>query len=107
MYIVVFVTVPSDNDAEEIANELIDSKLAACVNIISNIKSFFTWNGKKEVITESLLVVKTEKEYFKRLQDKVKQLHSYDTPEIISMQISEGNQGYLDWISKTLSGSNP
>ena len=105
-YIVVFITVPSHQDAERIANELVDSKLAACVNIIQGVRSVFMWNGKKESVDECLLLVKTKENYFSRLKDKVKQLHSYDTPEIISIQISEGNQDYLDWIDKSVPGCN-
>ena len=105
-YIIVFITVPSHQDAVKIADKLVDSKLAACVNIIQGVRSVFMWNGKKESIDECLLLVKTKEDYFNRLKDKVKQLHSYDTPEIISIQISEGNQDYLDWIDKSVPGNN-
>ncbi len=102
MYIMVFITVSSEEDAERIANELVDSKLAACVNIIPGIKSIFIWKGKKEVSGEHLLIAKTRRSHFKKLKDMVKKLHNYDTPEIISITISEGSQDYLDWIGRTV-----
>jgi len=102
MHIMVFVTVSSEEDAERIANELVGSKLAACVNIIPGVKSVFMWKGKKEVSGEYLLIAKTKKSHFKKLEDMVKELHSYDTPEIISITISEGSRDYLDWIDRTV-----
>lgn len=102
VYIIVIVTVSSAKAAEKIANELVSSKLAACVNIIPGIRSIFMWNGKKESVKECLLMVKTKKSHFKKLKDKVKRLHSYDIPEIIGITISEGSQDYLDWIGATV-----
>jgi len=101
-YIVVFVTASSQEEAEKIADGLVDSKLAACVNIIPNIKSIFMWQGKKDTASECLLIVKTKQACFGRLKKKVRELHSYDTPEIIAMPISEGDKDYLNWIEDTV-----
>jgi periplasmic divalent cation tolerance protein len=99
-YIVVFVTASSAKEAEKIASGIISAKLAACVNIVPNVKSIFTWKGKKESCKEALLIIKTKKDKFARLKEKVKKLHSYDTPEIISIPIQDGYKPYLDWIDE-------
>jgi len=102
-YIVVLVTAPSKEEAEKIADIIIDSKLAACVNISSDIKSIYLWQGKKETSKESLLIIKTTKELFCKLKDVIKKVHSYDTPEIIALPIIEGDKDYLNWIDNSVS----
>lgn len=97
-YIVVFITASSKKEAMKIANGLVDKKLAACVNIVPNIKSIYTWKGKKEKASEVLLIVKSKREKFKNIVKKVKALHSYSVPEIISIPINNGNKDYLNWI---------
>jgi periplasmic divalent cation tolerance protein len=98
-YIVVFITTSSQAEAERIADSLIGSKLAACVNIIPKIKSIYTWKGKKETSKESLMIIKTRQNLFKKLKEAVKKLHSYEVCEIISLPIEEGNEDYLKWIN--------
>lgn len=97
-YIIVFITASSKKEAMKIANGLVDKKLAACVNIVPNIKSIYTWKGKKEKASEVLLIVKSKREKFKNIVKKVKALHSYSVPEIISIPINNGNKDYLNWI---------
>jgi len=99
----VFITVPDKKEAENISAILIDSRIAACVNIIENIKSNFWWKGKKENIKECLLIVKTRKSFFKKIVKTVKSAHSYDVPEIIAIPIIAGYEPYLDWIEKSTS----
>jgi len=101
-YIVVFITASNNDEAKRIADGLVDSHLAACANIISGVESIFIWQGKKEDAKESLLIVKTKEKKFEELCKKVIELHSYDTPEIISMPISNGNKRYLDWIEEVV-----
>lgn len=101
-YSVVLITTSSQEEAERIANGLIDAEVAACVNIVPKIKSIFKWQGKKEEADESLLIVKTQQDRFRNLKETVKGLHSYDVPEIISISISDGNEDYLSWISEVL-----
>ena len=102
-YIIVLVTAPSREEAERIADIIIDSKLAACVNISSDIKSIYLWKGKKETSCESLLIIKTKKALFEKLKNAIKRVHSYDTPEIIALPIVEGDKEYLDWIDNSVS----
>lgn len=101
-YIIVFITASSQKEAERIANGLIDSRAAACVNIIPKIKSIFLWQGKKETAKEWLLIAKTRQTNFRRVKQIAKRLHSYEVPEIISVAITKGNKEYLNWISEVV-----
>jgi periplasmic divalent cation tolerance protein len=101
-YIIVFVTASLQKEAQKIADSLIKSKTAACVNIISNIESIYLWKGKKETARECLLIAKTKQTKFNELKNIVKRLHSYKVPEIIGMPVIEGNKDYLGWIEEVL-----
>ena len=100
MYIIIFITASSKKEAERIADSLVDKKLAACVNIVPNIKSIYTWRGKREKASEVLLIAKSKREKFKKIIKQVKSLHSYEVPEIICVPITGGSKSYLDWIKK-------
>jgi periplasmic divalent cation tolerance protein len=99
-YSVVFITASSNGEAENIAEKLVANKLAACVSIIPNIKSFYWWEDKLCKDEELLLVAKTKTSLFKELEKAVKELHSYDVPEIILLSIEDGANTYLDWIKQ-------
>ncbi len=101
-YIVVFITTSSFEEAEKISNYLVENKLAACVNIIKNVKSIFFWQGNKEDAEECLLIVKTKKDLFKNLAKEVKKFHNYTIPEIVALPIIDGNEDYLNWIEETV-----
>jgi len=96
--IVVFVTCGSEEEGLKIAIALVQEHLAACVNLISPIRSVYRWEGKIWDEKEWLLIIKTQKDRFGELEKKVKSLHSYSVPEIISLPIEEGSSDYLDWI---------
>ncbi len=100
--IVVLVTCGSEEEAIKIANALIEEHLAACVNLISPIRSIsiYRWEGKIWDEKEWLLIIKTQKQRFGELEKKVKSLHSYSVPEIISFPIIEGSSSYLNWIEE-------
>ncbi|MFC1594029.1 divalent-cation tolerance protein CutA [Candidatus Omnitrophota bacterium] len=98
MHIVVLVTAANKEEAQKISNGLIQEKLAACVNVIDGVNSIFWWEGKVDSAQETLLVIKTKQSLFEELEKKVKELHSYDCPEIIALSITAGNKAYLDWI---------
>lgn len=97
---VVFVTVPNEDEAVKIAKTLVEEKLAGCVNILRGIRSIYSWQGKIEDDSELLMVIKTKTTLFKELEKRVKELHSYTVPEIIGIEIKEGFKGYLDWLSE-------
>jgi len=97
-YIVVLVTCSSEEEALRIAHALVEGHLAACVNLVSPIRSIYRWEGKIWDEKEWLLIIKTQAKRFDRLKKRVKSLHSYDVPEIISLPIVEGSSSYLNWI---------
>ena len=96
--IVVFVACGSEEEALKIANALIEEHLAACTNLVSPIRSIYRWEGKIWDEKECLLIIKTQKQRFEELEKKVKSLHSYSVPEIISLPIVEGSSSYLNWL---------
>jgi periplasmic divalent cation tolerance protein len=98
--IVVLVMCGSEEEALKIANVLVEEHLAACVNVISPIRSIYRWEGKIWDEREWLLIIKTQKQIFGELEKKVKSLHSYSVPEIIGLPIIEGASSYLKWIEE-------
>ncbi len=96
--IVAIITASNENEAVIIAKALLENKLAGCVNIIKNIRSIYSWQGKIEDEPEVLMIAKTQKHLFDSLMKKVKELHSYTVPEIIALPIVEGSEDYLNWL---------
>ena len=96
----VLVTVGSEKEADKIAQTLVKEKLAACVNVIPQIKSYFNWRKKFYREKETLLLVKTKAVLFEKLKNRILEMHSYKTPEIILLPIEKGFKNYLDWIEK-------
>ncbi|MDP8263713.1 MAG: divalent-cation tolerance protein CutA [Candidatus Ancaeobacter aquaticus] len=101
-YVVVYVTVSSKKEGKIIAKALLEAKLAACVNIIDGVESFFWWEKKIDTAKESLLIIKTKKSIVPQLEKMVKKYHSYDVPEIIALPIVSGERKYLDWLEGSL-----
>lgn len=101
-YVVVLITTPSKEEAERIARDLLSKKLAACVNIVSDVKSLFWWEEKIDEANECLLVIKTRLDQMEELIESVKRIHSYTVPEIIVLPIITGNTRYLEWINQTI-----
>src|SRR3989338_8959778 len=98
MFVVALITCPNIKEAQNISRALVKARLAACVNIIGGIQSVFWWQKKIDTAKEILLIVKTKKSLFKKLALKVKSMHSYKVPEIISLPIIDGNKEYLGWL---------
>lgn len=101
MYQVIFCTCPSDNVAKLIATTLISEKLAACVNIIPKVTSVYQWNDQVMCDDEVKLVIKSTAKLFSLIELKINELHPYETPEIIAMNIQQGNKEYLQWIEES------
>jgi periplasmic divalent cation tolerance protein len=97
-FIVIFVTCGSEEEALKIAHSLVEERLAACVNLVSPVRSIYRWEGKIWDEKEWILFIKTQKERFEKLERKVKSLHSYSVPEIIGLPIVEGSSSYLQWL---------
>lgn len=100
-YGIVLVTAGSVQEAEAIANSLVNSQLAACVNLVP-IQSIYTWQGKLHQEQEWQLLIKTDLSQFQTIAAKIRELHSYELPEIIALPIVAGSQPYLNWISASV-----
>ena len=96
---IVLTTAGSQAEARKIAHALVDWRLAACVNIVPQIESVYRWQGNVESATEWLLLIKTQAELFERVRDAIKELHSYDLPECVLLEVAAGSNEYLDWIA--------
>jgi periplasmic divalent cation tolerance protein len=97
---IVFVTCGSEEEALNISRALVEEQLAACVNLISPVRSIYRWEGKIWDEKEWLLIIKTQRKRFDELEKKVKSLHSYSVPEIIALPITAGSSSYLDWLAE-------
>jgi periplasmic divalent cation tolerance protein len=102
--IIVLSTYPDKEKAEEAAKGIVEEELAACVSIIKIENSFYKWKGKLEAHGEYLLIIKTTKKAYTRLEMYIKEHHPYDVPEILFLKIGGGNKEYIQWMdSMTLS----
>jgi len=99
---IVLSTAGSQDEAGKLARHLVENQLAACVNIIPHIESIYRWQGKMESSTEWLLLIKTTQKKFPAVRDAIRQLHSYELPECISLAIGDGSAPYLDWIAQSV-----
>ena len=101
---IVLINAPPD-DAPRIARALVEQKLAACVNVIPGVKSFYFWDGALQEDGESTLVVKTTDMAIEELTAAVKKLHPYSVPEVIALPLSDaGNPEYLSWVKSSVRG---
>ena len=101
-YIMVYVTVGGQAEAGRIAAAVVGEKLAACANVIAPMRSLYWWEGKLEEAKEAVLLLKSELGLFEALRDRVRALHSYETPCIVALPILAGSQDYLDWLGGNL-----
>jgi periplasmic divalent cation tolerance protein len=97
-YVVVLTTLPGDADGHALARALVDERLAACVNLLAPMESLYRWEGKVERETERQIIIKTSRERVAALWDRVRELHPFEVPEFIVLQIADGNEAYLRWI---------
>ena len=98
MYLVVLITCPDLKEGKRIGEILIKERLAACVNILPDITSFFWWSGKIHESDEVLLLVKTKKKVLRKLIKRMKESHQYENPEVIALPIIGGSKDYTKWI---------
>ena len=102
-YVAVFITAPDEDTAADIAKVLVGGGLAACANIVRNVRSIYKWQGKMEDESEVLMIVKTSSDKFSALESKVREMHPYDVPEIVSVPITQGSDPYIEWLSNAVS----
>jgi periplasmic divalent cation tolerance protein len=102
-YMVVFVTTPNAQEAETIAQALVNDRLAACVNVLPACRSIYRWEGKLQHDDEALMVIKSRRDRFADLERRVVELHSYDVPEVIAVDLADISSGYLSFLRDSLS----
>ena len=103
--IVVFMTASSSEEAMRIADALVNQRLAACVQILPEMQSIYLWKGEVQAHKEVLLLAKTTRLNFAKLEKEVRAVHSYETPEILAVPVAECSEGYLKWLTSSCEGS--
>lgn len=101
-FVMVLSTCPTQESAERIAREVVAARLAACVNVIPGLRSYYEWKGQVEVSNEVLLVIKSRMELFEALQNAITSQHPYELPEVIAVPISTGFPPYLAWLAANM-----
>ena len=104
-FAIVLTTAGSDEEADRIAVTLVDRQLAACVNVVPQIVSHYRWQGVLRKDVERLLVVKTSVDRFAAVRDTIVELHSYNLPEVVMLDIADGDPHYLAWLGASLGES--
>jgi periplasmic divalent cation tolerance protein len=99
---IVLTTVSSKEEAERMARSLVESRLAACVNVMGGVHSTYRWQGAVESAEEVMLLIKTSVEKLDALEAAVRGMHSYDVPEFVVLQVQGGSQAYLRWLYESL-----
>jgi periplasmic divalent cation tolerance protein len=94
----VLTTAPSEEEAERIATALVEARLAACVQVVGPVISHYRWQGALEREREWQCLAKTTLSRFAEVEEKIRELHSYEEPEIIATEIVAGSSGYLSWL---------
>lgn len=102
-YVIVLTTLPADADGAAFARELVEERLAACVNLSAPMESIYRWEGTIETESERQLVIKTSRDRVVALWDRVRELHPYDMPEFLVTPIVDGNDAYLRWVAESTS----
>jgi periplasmic divalent cation tolerance protein len=98
-YLLVISTVSSKEEGSQIAQKIVEERLAACVNVSSAVQSFYWWENRISDDQEFILFIKTKTRLFSKLEERIKSLHTYEVPEIIALPIHAGSKDYLDWIT--------
>ena len=103
-YALVLTTYPDEAAAKQFAQQLVEQKLGACVNVMPEMTSIYEWDGKLEQGRECQLIIKTQHSKLQALSDYILENHPYELPEILEIPISSGLPAYLNWISESLKG---
>jgi periplasmic divalent cation tolerance protein len=100
--IVVFSACDSEEEAARLARHLVETHLAACVNIVPGARSFYRWKGAIEDTPEWLLIIKSRRDLFSALRAEIAKMHSYEVPEMLAIPVVEGAENYLGWMDREL-----
>ncbi len=103
--ILVISTCAAEADAERLARALLDARLAACVNVVPGVRSFYRWKGEIESAVEFLLIIKTSRDLFPALRAEIEKLHPYEVPELLALPVLAGAENYLSWLESNLRGA--
>ena len=98
----ILTTVGTEQEANLLAEELLERRHAACVNIISGVRSLYRWRGSICKDSEYLLIIKTLEEEYEQVAETIKELHSYDLPEVLTLPMGQGDDAFLAWIGSCL-----
>ncbi|MCF6157530.1 MAG: divalent-cation tolerance protein CutA [wastewater metagenome] len=101
-FVVIFSTAGNLEDARKIGQTLVEEGLVACCNIVQSVESIFKWQGTLNTEREVLMIFKTRDDMFDTVEKRIKQLHTYEVPEVIAIPVSQGSKDYLDWVLKEL-----
>ncbi len=99
--ILIFSNCSSEEEAARIARHLVETRVAACVNIVPGVRSVYRWQGAVEEAQEWTLLIKSRKELFHRVREELRSIHSYEVPELIAVPIAAGLEQYLNWIDSS------
>lgn len=97
-FVLAYITAGSRDEALRIGRALVEERLAACANVLDGMTSVYRWNGAVEEAPEAVLIAKTRAALFDRLAERVRALHSYDTPCVVEIKLGRGNPGFLGWL---------
>ena len=98
----VLSTCPDRDTARQLAERLVEQRLAACANIVPGLESIYEWKGKIERDSEVLLIIKTRQDHYERVEATIQQYHPYELPEILQVSLNGGLRSYLEWIDNAL-----
>jgi periplasmic divalent cation tolerance protein len=96
--ILILTNLPDEQAADKLARQIVEKRLAACVNRLPGVLSVYRWNGAVEQASEATLLIKTTQDRYQEVETAIKALHPYELPEIIALSIADGLPAYLDWI---------
>ncbi len=100
MVYLVYVTAASEEEAKKLARKIVEERLAACANVYPRISSFYWWEGKLEEDSEASIIFKTRGERLEALMARIKELHSYSCPCVLSWPVEKGNPDFISWVEK-------
>jgi periplasmic divalent cation tolerance protein len=106
-FVIVLTTLPIEGDIESFAAQLVDERLAACVNILPGMRSVYRWKNAMERADERQLIIKTTRSALTSLEARIRKLHPYDVPEFVVLPIDSGSADYLSWLAENTKPASP
>ena len=97
-FLIIFCTTASEQEATTISKTVVEERLAACANIIPKIRSIYRWKEEIWDEGETLIIIKSREDLFEKIRSRIRELHSYDVPEITAIQLDKGDAAYLQWL---------